>query len=349
MGKKAKKTNGAKPAEESRPVDLYRMLPPSKPLRSKGDVAEYLEDELAVWLYALTDLAHCGIHVSSDMFSDLASIVTELARVLETGEPSRFLDDGGLPQEGMEELARLVREFSASINEGNPHARLTISAYEEDPRSLPILATALGRAVVGLYEEQEKAKQKVVQSATAAPLRRRWTDCRGRRRTLQGSREALHREGRYIGPFGPPHSDLAALSRAGPSQVVVAGPGADGAESEGATAQEGADERRGGGLSMRQWRSFFATGLIGIGAAGLIWHRAPGLSSYLLASGVGLEVGRWVSWKHVMIVAVVLVAVSLALTFADQPWDDRLRLFAIGLAVGVWFGREQQQRERAMR
>jgi len=157
MAKKhAKKKNGARREEESGPdPDLCIIPPPAKPLRSRADVARYLEDELAVWFWALADLAHCGIHVSSDMFSDLANIAIGLARVLETGQPSRF--DDALNERGVEGLARLVREFSASIIDGHPHARLELSGYEESERSLPALATALGRAAVRLREEQKSA------------------------------------------------------------------------------------------------------------------------------------------------------------------------------------------------
>lgn len=90
-----------------------------------------------------------------------------------------------------------------------------------------------------------------------------------------------------------------------------------------------------------------AVGLIGIGAGLLLWHPYWSVSWTVVAVGVGLGAQRWVSWKHVMIVAVALFALLFAFTSRKSAEESALGGSLLGLAVSAGVGMGQERRKRA--
>jgi hypothetical protein len=105
-------------------------------------------------------------------------------------------------------------------------------------------------------------------------------------------------------------------------------------------------------VSVLEWdiagSSVFAVGLIGAGGALLFWWPHWVSSWMITATGVGLAAQRWVSWKYVLVVGVLL----LALYGAGRPRPKSVEESALlgswtGLALSIGF-RIGQQRNRAL-
>jgi len=145
------------------PSPLAMTLAPPR-LRSKSDLAGYLEGDLSAWLWALVDLADTDTPIPSMMLVDLIDILKGVGQWLRTGEFPAF--EGVADGEWVENLSRVVHELASKAGQPDYRNRDGMTT-EVQAESLALLSKALGACIANREREVERARDADAQAAAA--------------------------------------------------------------------------------------------------------------------------------------------------------------------------------------